>query len=113
MDPQLKAQLKQICAYSISSGTANAFGEVQVGSTATAKCRLESRVRSTERADGTFEVTRNPMLILAEDATTPTFEARFWLPGTSSSTAAFARKPKFIEPCIGERGELDHWELEF
>lgn len=115
MDPQLKAQLRQIASYAVSTATANVYGEVSVGSVATVYCRLESRVRSMERVDGTFQATRQPLLVIDADgvSATPTFETRYWLPGTSSSSATYARHPKFIEVVVDEYGAVQHWELEF
>jgi hypothetical protein len=43
---------------------------------------------------------------------TPTFESRFWMPGVSSSTAAFARKPRYISAEVDENGYISHWEVE-
>jgi hypothetical protein len=111
MDPQLKAQLGQVIAFAVSSGTANAFGEIQVGSVATAPCRFENRIRSYERPDGTHEVTRLPLLILDASITTPSLDTRFWVPGTSPSSAGFARKPKGIWLAQDENGVGDHWEI--
>jgi hypothetical protein len=115
MDPQLKAQLRQIASYAVSSATANVYGEVGVGSVATVYCRLESRIRSMEKTDGTFQATRQPLLVLDADGdtATPTFETKYWLPGISSSTAGLARHPKFIEVVVDEYGAVQHWELEF
>jgi hypothetical protein len=102
-------------AYAVSSATANVYGEVGVGSTATAYCRMESRVRSMEKVDGTYQATRQPLMVIDADGetATPTFETRYWLPGTSSGTAALARRPKFIEVCVDEYGVVEHWEVEF
>ena len=113
LDPQLKAQLRQIITFAVSTATANIYGEVSIGSTATAYCRREARTRSVERADGTFQVTRSPIVIMDADAGTPTFETRYWLPGTSTATIANAQHPRFIEVCIDADGGVDHWELEF
>lgn len=113
LDPQLRAQLRQIITFAVSGATANIYGEVSVGSTATAYCRRESRTRSIERADGTFQATRTPFIVLDSDAATPTFETKYWLPGVSSTTAANAQHPKFIECCIDADGGVEHWELEF
>lgn len=112
-DPQLAQQLKQIVAFTASAATANAYGEVVQGSIATAYCRMEFRTRSTERADGTFQVTRAPLLVMDVGVTTPQFETLYWLPGTSPHTATFGRRPKSIEPLIDENGGVDHWELSF
>jgi hypothetical protein len=106
-------QLNQIITFAVSTATANIYGEVVVGSTATAYCRREARTRSVERADGTFQVTRTPLIILDADAGTPTFETRYWLPGVSTATAANAQHPKYIECCIDAEGAVEHWELEF
>ncbi len=113
MDAQLKAQLKQVLAWKPSTASVNDYGEVQVGSTATALCRLESRTRSVEREFGSWQVTRSPLVILDCNVATPTFEALYWIPGTSAATAALGKHPKFIEVCIDENGHVDHWELEF
>ena len=111
MDPQLARQLRQIATYQVSLTTANIYGETTLGSTATAYCRLESRVRHVERIDGTYEVTREPLLIIDSSAFTPTMAMAFWLPGTPLS-AAFARKPKYIEVCVDEFGGINHWEVQ-
>lgn len=113
LDPQLRGQLRQIIAFAVSTATANVYGEVAVGSVATAYCRREARTRSVERIDGTFQATRQPLIVLDSDAATPTFETRYWLPGVSSNTAAYAQHPKAIEVCVDEYGKVDHWELEF
>ena len=114
LDPQLKGQLRQIFAYATSAATANVYGEVSVGSTATGYCRMETRVRSMEKIDGTFQATRQPLMVIDADGTvnTPTFETRYWLPGTSSGSSGFARHPKFIETCVDEYGSLSHYEIE-
>jgi hypothetical protein len=112
LDPQLLAQFRQICAVASSSATANIFGEIQVGSAATVWCRLESRTRSVERNDGTFEIARMPLLLIAPGVVTPTFESRFWMPGHSSGTAAFARKPRYINAEVDEFGVISHYEIE-
>lgn len=113
LDPQLKMQLRQLISFAVSTATANIYGEVTVGATATAFCRRESRTRSVERADGTFQATRTPYVVLDADAATPTFETRYWLPGISTATIANARHPKYIECCIDAEGAVEHWELEF
>lgn len=113
LDPQLAAMLKQIVSVSVTSSTANVYGEIVVGSAATYYCRMESRTRTVERMDGTFEATRAPLMILDSSTFTPTFETRFWLPGNSASSAAFGRRAKHIEICVDENGAVSHWELEF
>lgn len=110
MDPQLKSQLRQLITYANSTATANAFGEVQVGSAATALVRIQPTRREYEQFDGTMERTTH-MVIMDGCSTTPTFESRFWLLEGSPNTAAMARRPKIIHPCFGEFGELDHWEI--
>lgn len=115
MDPQLRRQLKQICCMSFGTATANEYGEIQVGSVATFYCRLETRTRHVERMDGTFEVTRQPLLILdstVNSTGTPDFDTRIWLPGVSPTTAAYARKAKNIHVCVDEFGRVAHYELE-
>lgn len=112
LDPQLVAQLRQVCAHAASSATVNIYGETQVGSTATLYCRLESRTRTVERNDGTFVKLHGPLLIINAGTITPTYGSRFWIPGDSPSTASLARRPAAIEPCVDENGALEHWEVE-
>lgn len=112
LDPQLAGQLRQILSVEVSSGTANSFGEIQVGSVATLFCRLENRTRSVERSDGTFDRSPFPFVVIdASTSFTPTMATRVWLPGNSPSTAALARKLTSIEPVPDEMGNLEHWEL--
>src|SRR3990167_3365078 len=115
LDPQLRTQLKQICVMSFGTSTANDFGEISVGSVATFYCRQEYRTRTTERSDGTYETTRDPLLVL--DSTvlstgTPDFDTRIWLPGFNSGSAAYAKKAKFIEFCVDENGAVEHVEIQ-
>lgn len=111
MDPLLKAQLKEVCSIAFTTSTANSYGEVSVASAATFFCRLEDRMRSYERQDGTFQLGYKPLLILDNDVVGLTFNCRIWLPGDSSSTPALAVKPKHIWPVRDENGAVDHWEL--
>jgi hypothetical protein len=111
MDAQLKAQLKQVVSFKVSTASANSYGEINVGSTATAYCRLENRVVSVQKFDGTYQRTAEPFLVLDSDAATPTFETRYWLPGHSPNSPGFARLPKGITPYFDEIGVLSHWEL--
>ena len=112
MDPQLKTQLQQLIGISYTSSTANIYGEVQVGSVATVFGRVEQHTREYELSNGTVERSLT-MIILDADSTTgtPTFESRFYLPNTSVSTAAMARRPHIIQIAIDEYGKLDHWEI--
>lgn len=110
MDAQLKDQLRQVCAYAVSSATANLYGEILLGSTATAYCRLEARVRDYELETGVVGRTTH-FLVLDSDVATPSLSTQFWLPGDSPSDATAARRPSRVHPCVGEFGELDHWEL--
>ena len=96
-----------------TTATANIYGETTVGSVATYYCRLENRIRSVERVDGTFALVRGQILFMDTGTTTPALADRFWLPGHSVSTAAFGQHPKSIDVCVDENGAVDHWELSF
>jgi hypothetical protein len=113
VDAQLKSQLRQIVTFRPSTASVNSYGEIQVGSTATAWCRLENRMVSVQKFDGTYQRTAEPYLVLDSDVATPTFETRYWLPGHSPNSAGFARLPKGITPYPDEFGNVDHWELMF
>ena len=102
-------------ALQFGTSTVNIFGEISVGSVATFYCRQESRNRSVERSDGTYENSAQPYLVLDSDVLTtgtPDFDTRVWLPGYSPSTAAYGRKPKRVEFCIDVDGGVDHVEIE-
>lgn len=115
VDPQLKAQFKQVVSLAFSSATANAFGEVSVGSAATVFCRLERDEREVERPDGTLARTTHRLILdcpLAATVTaTPTFDMRVWLPGDSSSTPALARRIQMLDVAVDERGNVEHFEI--
>lgn len=111
LDPQLKAQLRQVVAYSSTTATVNVYGELGAATVATTYCRLEHRVREYELEGGTIAKTTH-MMILDGSGFTPTLATQFWLPGHSPASATFARRPFRIHPCVGELGTLDHFEVE-
>ena len=112
MDPQLAAQLRQIVAYSLSAGTVDVYGQIQVGvSTATVYARIEPRTRGVDRDDGTFVRTSHYICVDSVAGFTPSLEMNLWLPQDSGATLALARNPKVVHPCFDERGILDHWEI--
>ena len=113
MDPQLRGQLRQFCVMQFSStATVNSFGEILGGSVATVACRVETRERYAERQDGTYVISRQPLIVVDGGTVTPTFETRIWIPGTNPAVASQARHPRFIECNIDEFGGVDHWEIE-
>lgn len=111
LDPQLRSQLRQIATYSLSSATADLYGETVMGSTATVYVRWEPRTREVELDSGTFVRTSHFLVVDAVSGFTPDLSTRFWLPGQSPATSALARQPKIVHPCVGELGIIDHWEI--
>lgn len=110
LDPQLRAQLRQVIAIATSSGTVNGFGEIQVGSVATCFARIENLTLYRDKLDGFYEKTKT-MIIMDSDAPVPTYSSRIWLPGESPTSAGFAAQPINIMECIDENGNRDHWEV--
>lgn len=111
MDPQLVAQLRQIVSYASSTATANVYGEVQIGSTATIYARIEPRVRIADRNDGSFLRSSHMLILAPANGFTPDYGMRFWILGDSPNSATFARAVKSVHPCFDEDGALDHWEV--
>lgn len=113
MDPYLRKQLTQVLTFALTAASANDYGEVFVGSTATTSCRVESRIGSLERIDGTFQRTRDPYVVVETfGSASPTFEMRLWLPADPVTTAFF-RRPKQIDSFVDEYGSHSHWEIQF
>lgn len=112
MDPQIKAQLKQVVGYA-TPGVTDAAGQVQVGSVATTWGRVEARIREVPMYGGVEERTQN-LIIFAEDfalSERDCREAHFWLPGADVSAPTEARRAKIVHYCPDENGNLDHVEV--
>ena len=108
MDPQIKAQLRQVIRYA-SSATVDFAGQVQVGSTATAWGRVEPRYREVAVGSGIVEERTQHFLMLAEDFPLTEDEARaawFYLPGVDQP-----RRAKITHYCADPEGGLDHIEI--
>ena len=108
MDPQIKAQLRQVIRYA-STATVDFSGQVQVGSTATAFARVQPRYREVPVGSGVIEERTQHTIILAEDFPLTEDEARaawYYLPGVDQ-----ARRAKIAHYCYGPEGELDHIEV--
>ena len=107
LDPSLKALLRQVVAYQ-SGATVDIAGQVQVGSAATQFARVEPTYREFT-LNGTSE--RSTHIVIMDETfplTEPQArEALFTIP-----TWPTARRPKMVRYCYGERGELDHVEIE-
>jgi hypothetical protein len=111
MDPQLKAQLRQVVGYA-STASLDYAGQVQVGSVATLWGRVEPRYREVPVGSGIVEERTSHMVILDEAWPLSEAETRvcqFWLPGESLS--APGRRAKVVLFSPDENGVLDHVEV--
>ena len=108
MDPQLKAQLRQVIRYA-SAATVDYAGQVLIGSTATAYARVEPRYREVPVGSSVIEERTQHFVMLAEDFPLTENQARaawFYLPGVDQ-----ARKAKVTHYCMDADGLLDHIEI--
>ena len=112
MDPVLKAQCNQTVEVKFTTGlAADIYGQVPVGTATSFLCRVEPDTRSEDRFVAGSENRTNYLVIMDETVTGLTLESQLWLPGTSSSSSALARRPKKIQAFYDENGALAHWEV--
>jgi hypothetical protein len=110
MDPQLKALNRQIISIAYSTATVDIYGEAILASPATVYARVERHERTLSLENGDYAKTSH-LIILDENAPTPSYASRFWLDGSNPSTVGFARIPKIVNMVPDERGNVDHWEI--
>lgn len=111
MDPQLKAQLKQVVGYA-STATVDYAGQVQVGSVATCFARVETSFREIPVGSGIIEERTRHMVIIDETWPLSQSETRvnqFWLPGDDITGPG--RRANRVHFAVDENGALDHIEV--
>lgn len=112
MDPVLKAQCLQTVNIQFPTATApDAYGQLTAGTATAFLCRVEPDDRSEERFSIGSELRSEYCILIDETCTGLTLDCLFFLPGISSSSATFARRPQKIQQFVDELGSLDHWEV--
>jgi chitodextrinase len=104
MDPQLKAQLAETIYVATASGVDQA-GDPSYNAPATRAARVVNVRDTVERKDGTILETTVAIITEAEIKLTD----RVWLPGVDQTDATKARRPRYVEKAITERGALDFY----
>jgi hypothetical protein len=104
MDPQLKAQCREVISVATISG-ADAAGDFTFNAAGSLPARVVNVEETHERADGTLLKTTIAIITESEIK----MSDRVWLPGVNPATASLARIPRFVEKAVDEFGNVDFY----
>lgn len=105
MDPQLKAQLRQVINVAPLTGV-DAYGDQSFGAAVAVNARVEDDVSTKYGSDEVEQESRKR--IVTESAIRLT--DRVWMPGDSAADATIARTPMSVQELPDELGVIDHYE---
>jgi hypothetical protein len=105
MDPQLKAQLRQVI-HVASLTSVSAAGDPSFGAAVAVNARVEDDVSNKYGSDEVERESRKR--IVTESAIRLT--DRVWMPGDSETDATLGRTPMSVQELPDELGVIDHYE---